>query len=193
VGMFCSVMWSNIFSLAIEGLGSLKSQGSSLLVMGILGAAVLSPSKARSRISTAFNTHSSCRWWRSRSSPSMASMATAPAGRSLSPRDGSKRPMDPTSFSATRRFWSTNRKRRVEWTHSEVNPVPALELPSASCRRAKGEYEIRWPVQDRMSASACARVSAGIAARAMPSMRRCSPVPSAIAKPTYARSVAAGI
>jgi FHS family L-fucose permease-like MFS transporter len=43
VGMFCSVMWSNIFSLAIEGLGSLKSQGSSLLVMGILGAAVLSP------------------------------------------------------------------------------------------------------------------------------------------------------
>ena len=43
VGMFCSVMWSNIFSLAIEGLGPLKSQGSSLLVMGILGAAVLSP------------------------------------------------------------------------------------------------------------------------------------------------------
>jgi FHS family L-fucose permease-like MFS transporter len=43
VGMFCSVMWSNIFALAIEGLGSLKSQGSSLLVMGILGAAVLSP------------------------------------------------------------------------------------------------------------------------------------------------------
>jgi FHS family L-fucose permease-like MFS transporter len=43
VGMFCSVMWSNIFALAIEGLGPLKSQGSSLLVMGILGAAVLSP------------------------------------------------------------------------------------------------------------------------------------------------------
>ena len=36
-------MWSNIFSLAIEGLGALKSQASSLLVMAILGAAVLPP------------------------------------------------------------------------------------------------------------------------------------------------------
>jgi FHS family L-fucose permease-like MFS transporter len=43
IGLFCSVMWSNIFSLAIEGLGPLKSQASSLLVMGILGAAVLPP------------------------------------------------------------------------------------------------------------------------------------------------------
>jgi FHS family L-fucose permease-like MFS transporter len=43
VGMFCSVMWSNIFALAIEGLGALKSQGSSLLVMAILGGAVLPP------------------------------------------------------------------------------------------------------------------------------------------------------
>jgi len=43
VGLFCSVMWSNIFSLAIEGLGPQKSQASSLLVMGILGAAVLPP------------------------------------------------------------------------------------------------------------------------------------------------------
>lgn len=43
VGLFCSVMWSNIFSLAIEGLGSLKSQASSLLVMAILGGAVLPP------------------------------------------------------------------------------------------------------------------------------------------------------
>ncbi len=43
VGMFCSVMWSNIFSLAIEGLGPLKSQASALLVMAILGGAVLPP------------------------------------------------------------------------------------------------------------------------------------------------------
>ncbi len=41
VGMFCSVMWSNIFALAIEGLGALKSQGSSLLVMAIVGGAVI--------------------------------------------------------------------------------------------------------------------------------------------------------
>jgi MFS transporter, FHS family, L-fucose permease len=43
VGLFCSVMWSNIFSLAIDGLGALKSQASSLLVMAILGGAVLPP------------------------------------------------------------------------------------------------------------------------------------------------------
>jgi FHS family L-fucose permease-like MFS transporter len=43
VGLFCSVMWSNIFALAIEGLGPLKSQGSSLLIMAILGGAVLPP------------------------------------------------------------------------------------------------------------------------------------------------------
>jgi FHS family L-fucose permease-like MFS transporter len=41
VGLFCSVMWSNIFSLAIEGLGPQKSQASSLLVMAILGGALL--------------------------------------------------------------------------------------------------------------------------------------------------------
>jgi FHS family L-fucose permease-like MFS transporter len=43
IGLFCSVMWANIFSLAIEGLGPLKSQGSSLLVMAIVGGAVLPP------------------------------------------------------------------------------------------------------------------------------------------------------
>ena len=43
IGLFCSVMWSNIFSLAIEGLGPLKSQASSLLVMAILGGAFLPP------------------------------------------------------------------------------------------------------------------------------------------------------
>jgi FHS family L-fucose permease-like MFS transporter len=43
VGMFCSIMWSNIFSLAIEGLGELKSQASALLVMAIAGGAVLPP------------------------------------------------------------------------------------------------------------------------------------------------------
>lgn len=43
VGLFTSIGWSNIFSLAIEGLGPLKSQASSLLVMAILGGAVLPP------------------------------------------------------------------------------------------------------------------------------------------------------
>jgi len=45
VGLFCSVMWSNIFSLAIEGLGPLKSQASSLLVLAILGGALLPPTQ----------------------------------------------------------------------------------------------------------------------------------------------------
>ncbi len=43
IGLFDSVMWSNIFSLAIDCLGALKSQGSSLLVMAILGGALLPP------------------------------------------------------------------------------------------------------------------------------------------------------
>jgi len=47
MGLFCSVMWSNIFSLAIEGLGPQKSQASSLLVMAILGGAVLPPLQGR--------------------------------------------------------------------------------------------------------------------------------------------------
>jgi FHS family L-fucose permease-like MFS transporter len=34
-------MWSNIFTLSISGLGEYKSQGSSLLVMAILGGAVI--------------------------------------------------------------------------------------------------------------------------------------------------------
>jgi FHS family L-fucose permease-like MFS transporter len=43
VGLFSSIGWSNTFSLAIEGLGPLKSQASSLLVMAILGGAILPP------------------------------------------------------------------------------------------------------------------------------------------------------
>jgi len=41
MGLFNSIMWSNIFTLAIDKLGKYTSQGSSLLVMGILGAAVV--------------------------------------------------------------------------------------------------------------------------------------------------------
>ena len=41
IGLFNSIMWSNIFTLAIDKLGKYTSQGSSLLVMGILGAAIV--------------------------------------------------------------------------------------------------------------------------------------------------------
>jgi len=43
IGLFNSIMWSNIFTLAIDGLGKYTSQGSSLLVMSILGGAVIPP------------------------------------------------------------------------------------------------------------------------------------------------------
>ncbi len=41
IGLFNSVMWSNIFTLSISGLKEYTSQGSSLLVMAILGGAVV--------------------------------------------------------------------------------------------------------------------------------------------------------
>jgi FHS family L-fucose permease-like MFS transporter len=41
IGLFNSIMWSNIFTLAIAGLGRYTSQGSSLLVMMIVGGAIL--------------------------------------------------------------------------------------------------------------------------------------------------------
>jgi len=41
VGLFNSIMWSNIFTLAIDGLGIHTSRASSLLVMAIVGGALL--------------------------------------------------------------------------------------------------------------------------------------------------------
>lgn len=43
IGIFNSIMWSNIFTLAIKGLGNSTSQGSSVLVMFIVGGAVIPP------------------------------------------------------------------------------------------------------------------------------------------------------
>jgi FHS family L-fucose permease-like MFS transporter len=43
VGLFNSVMWSNIFTKAIEGLGPQTAMGSSLLVMMIVGGALVPP------------------------------------------------------------------------------------------------------------------------------------------------------
>jgi FHS family L-fucose permease-like MFS transporter len=43
IGLFTSIGWPNIFSLALDGMGVLKSQVSSLLVMAILGGAILPP------------------------------------------------------------------------------------------------------------------------------------------------------
>ncbi len=43
IGLFNSIMWSNIFTLAIKDLRKYTSQGSSLLVMAIVGGAVIPP------------------------------------------------------------------------------------------------------------------------------------------------------
>ncbi|RPD42453.1 MFS transporter [Chitinophaga barathri] len=42
-GLFCSVMWPCIFSLSIAGLGKYTGQGSSFLIMMILGGALVPP------------------------------------------------------------------------------------------------------------------------------------------------------
>jgi FHS family L-fucose permease-like MFS transporter len=42
-GLFCSIMWPCIFSLALAGLGKYQTQGSAFLVMMILGGAVIPP------------------------------------------------------------------------------------------------------------------------------------------------------
>jgi FHS family L-fucose permease-like MFS transporter len=43
VGLFTSIGWPNIFSLALDRMGVYKSQVSSLLVMAVLGGALLPP------------------------------------------------------------------------------------------------------------------------------------------------------
>ena len=42
-GLFCSIMWPCIFTLSIQGLGKYTSQGSSFLIMMILGGAIIPP------------------------------------------------------------------------------------------------------------------------------------------------------
>lgn len=42
VGLFCSTLWPCIFTLAVSGLGKHTSQGSSLLVMMIMGGGIVS-------------------------------------------------------------------------------------------------------------------------------------------------------
>lgn len=42
-GLFCSIMWPCIFSLALAGLGKFQTQGSAFLVMMILGGAIIPP------------------------------------------------------------------------------------------------------------------------------------------------------
>lgn len=42
-GLCCSIMWPSIFALALAGLGKYTSQGSSLLIMMILGGSIIPP------------------------------------------------------------------------------------------------------------------------------------------------------
>ena len=56
-GLFCSIMWPCIFSLSIAGLKKYTSQGSSLLIMMILGGAIIPP--IQGKIADVWNIHSS--------------------------------------------------------------------------------------------------------------------------------------
>lgn len=42
-GLFCSIMWPSIFTLAIAGLGKYTTQGSAFLIMMILGGGIIPP------------------------------------------------------------------------------------------------------------------------------------------------------
>lgn len=42
-GLCCSIMWPSIFALSVTGLGKYTSQGSSFLIMMILGGAIIPP------------------------------------------------------------------------------------------------------------------------------------------------------
>ena len=42
-GLFCSIMWPSIFSLAVAGLGKYTTQGSAFLIMMILGGGIIPP------------------------------------------------------------------------------------------------------------------------------------------------------
>ncbi|MEP0986569.1 sugar MFS transporter [Ekhidna sp.] len=57
-GLFLSVMWSNIFTLAIADLGPLTSRGSGLLVTAIVGGAIIPPLQGLISISS-FGRHNS--------------------------------------------------------------------------------------------------------------------------------------
>jgi MFS transporter, FHS family, L-fucose permease len=42
-GLFCSIMWPSIFTLAVAGLGKYTSQGAAFLIMMILGGSIIPP------------------------------------------------------------------------------------------------------------------------------------------------------
>ena len=56
-GLFCSIMWPCIFSLSIAGLKNYTTQGSSFLIMMILGGAIIPP--IQGKIADIWNIHSS--------------------------------------------------------------------------------------------------------------------------------------
>jgi FHS family L-fucose permease-like MFS transporter len=46
-GLFCSIMWPCIFALSIAGLGKYTTQGSSFLIMMILGGSIIPPMQGK--------------------------------------------------------------------------------------------------------------------------------------------------
>jgi MFS transporter, FHS family, L-fucose permease len=58
-GLFCSIMWPSIFTLATAGLGKYTAQGASFLVMMILGGAIIPPLQGKLADLPSIGIHSS--------------------------------------------------------------------------------------------------------------------------------------
>jgi FHS family L-fucose permease-like MFS transporter len=58
-GLFCSIMWPSIFTLATAGLGKYTAQGASFLVMMILGGAIIPPLQGKLADMPSIGIHSS--------------------------------------------------------------------------------------------------------------------------------------
>jgi MFS transporter, FHS family, L-fucose permease len=78
-GLACSIMWPSIFSLSLMGLGKYTTQGSSFLVMMILGGAIIPP--IQGKFADIFGVHNS--YWLTIVAFAYLILFTIVVGRSL--------------------------------------------------------------------------------------------------------------
>jgi MFS transporter, FHS family, L-fucose permease len=78
-GLACSIMWPSIFSLSLLGLGKYTTQGSSFLVMMILGGAIIPP--IQGKFADIFGVHNS--YWLTIVAFAYLILFTIVVGRSL--------------------------------------------------------------------------------------------------------------
>ena len=76
IGLFNSIMFPTIFTLAIDGLGKRTGEGSGVLCMAIVGGAIVPVIHGYFADTSGFSIRSRCRW-----SATSTSCSTACAGR----------------------------------------------------------------------------------------------------------------